>query len=284
MKFFLINVGLTLVIAATCGSLAAEQPPGAIPLPDSVVVDHPGPVFLSDLLPHNSAMTIRNAAAGVELCQAPRAGTLRLLRAEQILQATSAHADLLHQLIIPSRIAIRYLGRPVSEASIQRTISEFLQGRGWDRGLPEGTKLDLPEVSAANGENFQVKDLHWDTQRQAMEVRLGCAKAQSCGGFLVYVFLPKNLPEDWRPTLVRAVPASSGERLKTAAPQNAHPPLIAKGKVATLILEDASMRISVPVICLEPGLLNQDIRVFDKRSRRIYVAQVIGDHLLRASL
>ena len=284
MKFSLINLGLTIAMTATCGSLAAEQHPVAIPLPDAVVIDHPGPVFLSDLLPHNSAMTIRNAAAEIELCQAPRAGTLRLLRADQILEATSAHADLLHQVIIPPRIAIRYLGRPADEGSIHRAISEFLRGHGWDRGLPEGAKLDLPEVSAAPGESFEVKDLHWDMQRQAMEVRLRCSKTQSCSGLLVYVFLPENLPEDSRAALVRAMSANSQPIPKRGLADAAHPPLVAKGNAATLIVEDRTMRISMPVICLEPGLLHQDIRVFDKRSRHVFLAQVIGDHLLRAGL
>ena len=281
---FLSNVCLVVVMAAACEWLAAEQAGGAIQLRDSVVIDHEGPVLLSDLLPPDAPIAMQETSRNVELCRTPQAGTLRILRAEQVLQSISAHADWVQQLTIPSRITIRYLGRPVSEAGVRAAISEFLRKHGWDSGLPDGVKLDLPEVSAAEGESFRVTHAQWDGQRPAIEVRLGCSTPRPCGAFLGHVFLPRTIPEDSRKGLIRAISASTERVPRTVVPDVAHPPLLTKGKTATLILEDATLRISVPVICLESGLLNQDIRVFDKHSRRVFLAKVIGDHLLRAGL
>jgi hypothetical protein len=284
VKFFLINVCLTVVMTATCEWLAGQQAPGAIQLRDTVVIDHPGPVLLSDLLPSDAPVALRETGRNVALCRTPQAGTLRVLRAEQVLQTITTHADWVQRLTIPSRITIRYSGRPVSEGGVRDAISEFLRRHGWDSGLPESARLSLPEVAAAEGENFQVTHVQWDTQRKAIEVRLGCSKPRPCGAFLGYVLLPQKLSEDLRNGLTRAVFADLERSPRTAVPEDPHPPLVAKGKNATLILEDATMRISVPVICLESGLLNQNIRVFDKRSRQVFLAHVVGDHLLRASL
>jgi hypothetical protein len=60
--------------------------------------------------------------------------------------------------------------------------------------------------------------------------------------------------------------------------------LAEKGKPATLILDDGSMRISVRVICLQPGVLNQRIRVFEAQSRRVFHAEVVGAGLLHSTL
>jgi hypothetical protein len=256
VKFLLIDVCLMAVMAAACGSLLAQPAPDAIHLHDAVVIDHPGPVLLSDLLPANTSTIIRNAAASIELCRSPQPGTLRILRAEQVLQSITPHADLFQRLIIPSRITIRHSGLTVSQSSVRDTISEFLRSHGWDGGLPEDAKVDLPEISAAGGEAFAVTHLQWDMQRQAIEVRLRCSITRSCGTFLGYVVLPQTMPGDSRTSLIRAISGSSRPILGTTRPDAAHPPLVAKGKTATLILEDASMRISVPVICLEAGLLN----------------------------
>lgn len=60
--------------------------------------------------------------------------------------------------------------------------------------------------------------------------------------------------------------------------------LAEKGKPATLILDSGTMRISVRVICLQAGALNQEIRVLDARTRHVFHAEVVGAGLLHAAL
>jgi hypothetical protein len=282
-RLLVINVYLAMAVAIAGKSLAAEQGPGAVYLREVIEISHPGPVLLSDLLPPNAPSAIRNASMRVELCRAPQPGSLRILQAEQVRHSIT-EADLLQRLIIPARVTIRCSARLVSETSAREAISDFLRKHGWESGLAEGSKLDLPDVAAANCEPFEVMHLRWDLQRQAIEVHLGCSKPRSCGGSLGYVLLPQTMPEDSRNGLIRAISTTSAHPLRKVLSEVAPPPLLAKGKTATLILENTRMRISVPVICLEPGLLNEEIHVFDQRSRRVFRAQVIGDHLLRANL
>jgi len=284
VKSCLINVCLTTVMAAAWSSLAAAQTPGLVPLRDTVVVEHSGPVLLSDLLPGSAEEGLRQISANIELCPAPRPGAVRVLRAEQVAQSLKVYPALLRQLTIAPRITIQSPGTTVSDASVRAAISEFLRARGWQGGLPENARLQLPKVSPANGESVQVTHLHWDLQRQALEVRLRCSKLRSCTAFLGYVVLPQAATEDSSNALLRALSGNSPRIPDTTPAAAAGPSLMAKGKTATLILADATMQIAMPVICLEPGLLNQQIRVFDKRTRRVFVAQVIGNHLLRASL
>ena len=59
--------------------------------------------------------------------------------------------------------------------------------------------------------------------------------------------------------------------------------LAEKWKPATLVLDGGSVRISVRVICLQQGVLNQQIRVIEERSRRVFHAEVVGAGRLRAS-
>jgi len=280
----LINLCLMTVMAAAWSSLTAAPEPRRVSLRVTVMVEHPGPVLLSDLLPRRAEGDVRQASANVELCQAPPAGIVRVLRAEQVVESLRAYPALLRQLTIPTRITIQSPGPRVSDAGVRDAISEFLRARGWQAGLPETAKLQLPKVSAADGESVQVTHLHWDRQRQALEVRLRCSKPRSCAAFLGYVVLPQAATDDSRNALLRTISGYSQRGPDTTPAAAAGPPLVAKGKTATLVLVDETMQISMPVICLEPGLLNQEIRVFDRRGRRVFVARVIGDHLLRANL
>jgi Chaperone for flagella basal body P-ring formation len=124
--------------------------------------------------------------------------------------------------------------------------------------------------------------MEWDNRQQAVQARLRCSSRASCAPFLVRVVLTPSFSDHWRDEL------SSRSALNSIAMPTttsiSPPPLTTRGKPATLILEDRGMRISVPVVCLEPGVLNQRIRVFDKQSRHVFLAEIVGAGLLRASL
>lgn len=280
MKLTLISVCVAALTVTPLGGGLDKERGNAIRLREAVEVNHPI-VLLADLLPADAPAPIRKEAAALELCRAPQPGSVRILREEQILASITRHTDLARRLVMPPQVTIRYSSWPIKEASVRDAISEFLHKHGSNAALPDAARLDLPEFASAREENceLQVTQLQWDRPRQAIEVRLRCSKRWSCSSFVAHVVLPKSLPEEWLSSLLRtmAIPEKT-------APDATQPPLVARGKGATLILEDAMMRISVPVICLEPGLLNQRIRVFDKHSRRVFLAKVVGDHLLHASL
>jgi len=284
VKLFLINVCLTVVILTAFGCCLDKEPGNAVHLRGIVEVNHET-VTLSDLLPTDAPMPIRKAGATLELCRAPQPGSVRTLRADQILALIRGHTGLVQRLAMPTRVTIRYSGWPIKEASVRDAVSEFLGNHGSDGALPDTARLHLPEFLAANRKDFQLQVTHmqWDFQRQAIEIRLRCSNRRSCGSFLASVILPEPLVELWRIRLLRAISPDSTRHPETAL-DSAHPPLVARGKPATLILEDATTRISMPVICLEPGVLNQRVHVFDRSSRQVFLAEVVGDQMLHASL
>jgi hypothetical protein len=284
VKVFPISVGLAIAIIALSGWCLGSQSGDAIHLRETVEVNHEI-VLLSDLLPTDAPTLIWKAGATLELCRAPQPGSVRILRAEQILASIASREDLVQQLVMPARVTIRYYGWPIKEANVRDAIAEFLRNHGSDGALPDNATLVLPESLAANEKDFQLQVTHmqWDVQRQAIEVRLRCSRRWSCGSFLARAVFAEPLAELWRNGLPRAMSVDSTRHPETA-PDPGYPLLVARGKPATLILDNAMTRISMPVICLEPGGLKQRIRVFDKRSRQVFLAEVVGDHLLHASL
>ena len=279
MKLFVIRICLALVIVTPPAWCLGKEGGNAIHLLEVVEVKHPT-VVLSDLLPPDAPLAIRTAAATVELCRAPQAGSMRILRAERILAA--ATQNLRNRIVVPSAVIIRSSGSPIGEAAVRDAISEYLRKRWSSASLPDRAKLSLPEFLSARepSSGLQVTHMQWDVLRQAVAARLRCSNRESCGSFVAYIILPQ--PAEWPTNLVRTIAASSAAI--PGMPLVGRVPLVTRGKKATLILQDATMRISLSVICLEPGMLNQRIRVIDRRSRRIFLADVIGNDLLHANL
>jgi len=60
--------------------------------------------------------------------------------------------------------------------------------------------------------------------------------------------------------------------------------LVRGGDHATLILETADSRVSMPVICLQSGFRGQIIRVRSNDGKRLYRAEVVTGNLLKGSL
>jgi len=60
--------------------------------------------------------------------------------------------------------------------------------------------------------------------------------------------------------------------------------LMRDGDRATLVFENSSLRISMPVICLQSGERGQTIRVVSADHKRFFKAQIVESGLLRATL
>jgi hypothetical protein len=245
-------------------------------------------VWLSDLLPADAPSAIEKAGAAIELGHAPQPGSARVFHAEQIASKLVGHPEVFRQLAIPPQITIRYSGWPIAETAVRSAISSFLREHdglelGQKRGLPDAARLEWLRPLAATEEHptLEVTGMDWDNRQQSVQVRLRCSTRSSCGNFLVHVVLPAPLGDEWHNRL--------GSRMGLNSPQSGPATasgavLAEKGKPATLVLDDGSMRISVRVICLQGGVLNQQIRVFDSRSRHVFHAEVVGAGLLHATL
>jgi len=180
---------------------------------------------------------------------------------------------------IPARCDSRQL---IPQQSIRNAISEFLGVHGWGE-LPQNARLDWPESLpfAAAQARLQVAAADWDKRLQAAQFHLRCVPRSACVDFLVQVALPASAAGDWQRQLAATV-ALPLARTSSSLPSL---PLLAKrGHPAVLILQGGGVRVSLPVICTEPGVLHQRIRVVDRRGQRSYYADVVAEGLLQATL
>ena len=60
--------------------------------------------------------------------------------------------------------------------------------------------------------------------------------------------------------------------------------LMRDGDPATLLFEGSTLRISMPVICLQSGNRGQTIRVASTDHKRFFSAEIVGSGLLKAAL
>jgi len=253
----------------------------AVRLLPVVEVDH-SPVLLSDLLPAGVDDVIRNTSASVVLCPAPQPGSVRLLQAEEIMRPVASHPELLAALSIPSRVIVRDSIQPIRQESVREAIAEFVRAHGWGE-LPATARLEWPESLAAREEHalLRVTAVAWDERQQTPQFRLRCTPRSACGDFLVHVVLPAPVSDVWQRHLV----SPTALRLTSGAMGVPSGPVLAqRGKPALLVFEGGGMRVSLPVICAEPGTLHQQIRVFDRQNHHVFYGDVVGEGLLHASL
>jgi len=286
MKYLRLGVGWMLLTAMPLGWCVRKNetdrndPP--VRLRDAVEVRR-SRVWLSDLLPSDPPPVLQKASTAIALCLSPQPGSTRPLDGEQVRSMLAGQPEVLRQLAIPSRIMVRYAGWPIPEAAIREAISKFLREQAWRRDLPDGAQVEWlqPMLAAEEHPRLQVTGLEWDNRQQSLQARLRCSTRASCGSFLVHVVLPAPLGQAWRQRM------GSGSALISTSGQLATgngTVLAEKGKPAILILDDGSMRISLRVMCLQPGVLNQQIRVVEAKSQRVFHAEVVGAGLLHAAL
>jgi len=271
--FKLLLIAVLMVTAGWCAN--------PIRLRETVEVNHPK-VTLGDLLPPYSPEALRRGIGTVELCAAPRRGELRLLLREQIADRMSQKWATLDGLIIPERVLVRNPGSPITEEMVRNAVTVFLSRKGWPHGLPQSSSIVFPRVTAEDsGFQLEVVESSWNVRQEAFEIRLHCSN-RSCGNFLAHLCLPDSLSEGERSALLRSMLSGRLVAQREIPPQL--PVLVMRGRPATLVLQDAKTQISLPVVCLQAGGLKQEVRVFEKQSRQIFEAEVIGRNLLRASL
>jgi len=226
-------------------------------------------VQLSDLLTANAPRAIRDASSGIELGSAPKVGTIRVLDREQILTRLASVPWLCSQLMIPERVTIESRGWPVTKTKVRDALSAFMDARGL-AGIAE-SHLEIPAIAASIPDpDLRVVGIHRSLQEQAFQAHMRCFTRDACGDFLVNV----TLPDGHLPLFHLRVPENDAQPAL----------LVRKGEHASLALSGSNMKISMPVVCLESGALNQRVHVLDKRNQKVYFAEVLGKHLVHASL
>lgn len=274
-----LRLGLSLVLVDAAAGFAADH---TVTL-RALAVARSQTVTLSDLLPADAPADLFKASTEIELCPAPQVGVSRRLSSEEINNRLRGYPELVSQFRVPPTITLRRAAWPIREGAVRGAIAQFLRGRGMKIVLPQNAEFHWPDEILAADEDptLQVASWGWNFVADMPEANLRCTNRFACGSFLVRISLPGVTADRWR-QLAAGQPSPQIEKGRAASQQLTV--LAQRGKPATLILDDGLMTLSMPVICLEKGVLQQQIKVFDAERRRVIRAAVIGENLLRSSL
>lgn len=127
---------------------------------------------------------------------------------------------------------------------------------------------------------LRIERSRWDPVFATLEFRLRCQPATACLPFLVRV-----RPEDpvraahWRTGLsktdVESMPASSGGPASV---------LVRPGQTVMLVWNVGSLRITRPMVCLDPGRAGQQVRTRSRAGGRMVRARVLSAEVVEAIL
>jgi hypothetical protein len=256
-----------VTIAAT---FAAAEP---VTLLSFAMVNGPA-IRLSDLLPAAAPDSVRRSAETISLGRTPLAGATREFDREQLLRALAAHPEVSSRVSVPEHVLIRRSVWPIGRQQVLRAISAFLQTRGVRKALSDDD-VRYPEgltTGAANAA-FEVEGSRRGSTANSVYFFLRPVDRSAGGRFLVEVseFNGGRKPAGSGSVGGQPVPMGIGNH-----------PLMRSGERAILVLQGGEMRISLPVICLGRGTLGESIRVLDRASHRVFVAQIAGEGTLRA--
>jgi hypothetical protein len=110
-----------------------------------------------------------------------------------------------------------------------------------------------------------------------MKVRMSCAMSEQCLPFFVSIHTG-SAP---RPAIAADDGSSTGVQRASIDPKAF---VVRAGAPATLLLDGVHVHIRIAVVCLENGAPGQTIRVASRDRRQTYVAKVVDQAVLRASL
>ena len=114
----------------------------------------------------------------------------------------------------------------------------------------------------------------WGDRR--MKVRVSCAASEECLPFFVSVRLGQPSASQ-----SASVTSSTGTLRSETDPKSF---VVRSGARAILLLDGGHVHIRIAVVCLENGAAGQTIRVASTDHRQTYMAKVIDQAVLRASL
>ena len=177
-----------------------------------------------------------------------------------LIQASFAQASNPRFPIPPERVAAAIVaaGVPVSAAQV-RFLSQV-------SALGEHSGIEVMSMAKWSGNTWKVE--------------LRCTDRRACLPFYVLVDARKS-------AAFEAISAPGGRRTTAmrvlfgiARPQI----LMRNGDRATLMFENPTVRIMMPVICLQNGDLGQTIRVESTDHKQFFRAEIVKSGLLRVSL
>ncbi len=245
-------------------------------------------IRLSDVLSSDSPSDSRRLAEGLVLGDSPRLGSVREFSREQIERILVGEPFPLANVEVPPSIRVERKAWPIAPDLLQAALQRFLLAPAADRTSVAGKALNsaVARTIAEDGESRSIQvaagaskaasprasveaySARCELGQRRLQVRLRCPDRALCADFMVAV-------TDAKVVATRCARSALSRSERTL-------PLIAAGSKATLYWQSGSLRLSLPVVCLEPGSLGQMVRVLDANSHRVLRAQVTGARELKA--
>jgi hypothetical protein len=117
-------------------------------------------------------------------------------------------------------------------------------------------------------------------QKASARVRMRCRQPEVCLPF--YVIIAWATPAEMVNVVQSVHPAT---KEITGRDRTSHESwLVHSGDRATLVMMSQHMRIELPVVCLSNGSAGHSIRVASTDHKQTYVAEVVGEKLLKGGL
>lgn len=138
----------------------------------------------------------------------------------------------------------------------------------------------LSPVSTSRDSGLEVVSVaHWGS---TLKAELRCHDHSACLPF--YVLLNGNSQTADALPKASSAQAGNSQAVGAAVPIPAQEILMRDGDRATLVFENAAIRITLPVICLQSGNRGQKIRVVSADHKRFFTGEILEPGLLRAEL
>jgi hypothetical protein len=257
----------SICIPAMCARAGTLQP---VQLRESAVV-RGDRITLSDLLPADAPLTLRQQGSEVTLGASPNLGSTRVFTAEGVVRGLATKPELLRYLKVPDRILVRRQGVPLDRDSLGAVARRFLEETGFN--IPDDAPLtwDREIVTRTTSPALAVSRAKSGLTRNSTELWMRCVDRGTCPDFLARV---QNTT--CSPGRRLQHPSNSADRPGTASSDER----IKEGSKAWLIIDSGSIRLSLAVVCLQPGSIGEKIRVLSPSNHRVFLAEIVGAGIL----
>jgi hypothetical protein len=270
------------VLLGTAPQCAAQTACGGISVRANVDAARED-LTLADFLSSETCPRMRRAAAQVSLGKAPRAGAVRLIEGQQmrallagLVSDNAGSAAMQIPDLIPDRIMVRRAG--ATKSCIE--IADFLAGAApsqddrlsshlWRNNLECGAIQGIAEDA-----ELELVKADWDAGLRRWEFLLHCVRPEDCVPFMVSARDQERLQGN-------AHAASSAE---SSAGVASFVLLVKPSETAMLTWDQAGIRVTLPVTCLDAGRLGQYVRVRLKSGPQILRAEVVGNRAVQVKL
>jgi hypothetical protein len=274
-------VTLMVSLVAWCSIFAAETRVVAVRIPLRANAEVSGAmIFLSDLVSSDAPDYVREEAARIPLGFAPQSGTSRVLEKSQISSAIERAGLPDGVFTVPDRVTVQRAARTLSQHDIWAAVERYLAAHPAsairyihpsDLRLAGG--FSIPPES-----RIEVTKVTIDRALHLAQLHLKVEGAPDSSNPIYASVRLSSLPAN------DALPIAGRKSIRVNVKQNSSQPILVEPKkIARLHLHSSESDMIVEVRPLEPGALDQTIRVRLASSAKTLQARVVGANALDAT-